>query len=440
MKKTLLILLSFMIFSCTKEVKTDKELLVKDKNDLAESLQSYKVTTYKFAKIMMRSSVVIDTISGENQAFKSDLQKTTKLVLNIGGKNNKKLSALDYISIYRDYKKMEDYITKTDEDVFPTITETFGVIYDNIDPKKQPFTTGKQKEYQQNIEHVILSAIVLLSKDLGKEVSLYECSKVKPELFPDIELKTLMQYYRGFLFFEKGFYYLSEYEFTRNIKWLNEHPDIELPYVKHLFKMATLDNTQTHIAFRAMNYLFRGFDRLTMDREIDKKRALGDFEAFLKNAKEIGMDNEMIWAVEVYMYLHNSEKDKAIASLTKLKSSKLLSTNDKQSIEKSITYIQNRETGKLLNGVYDKLFLGKIASKYMLSVLSEMDWKKILEENDVPHTKEMFETINKFNDFINNMDTYTNKDKLKEMSKEAGNKLKNQGENLWNKMNELIDE
>ncbi len=439
MKYTLSILIIFLLISCSTTLKTDSELLAKDKVDLAESLESYKVTTYKFGKIMLRASVATDTISPEYQEFKSDLDKIFKLVMHIGEKSDKKLSVLDYISIYRDYKKMEDYIDETDEDIFPTLTEAFGVIYDDAKLANKPFAKGSEKEYSQNIEHSILSAIVLLSKDLGKEVSLYECSKTKPDLFPDIELKALLQYYRGFLYFEKGFYYLSEDEYSRNITWLNTHPDIELPYVKSLFKMATLDNKQTHIAFRAMNHLFRGFDRLTMDRDIDKKRALEDFEAFLKDSKEVGIDNEMIWAVETYMYLQNNEKEKAIASLIKLKSSKLLSTKDKKSIEESVAYLKNRESGELLNGVYDKFFLGKIASKYMLSVLAEVDWKKIMKENDVPHTDEMFQTIEKFQDFIKNMENYTSEEKLKEVGKEAGNELKSQGKNLWKKANELIE-
>jgi len=362
------------------------------------------------------------------------------LMLNVGEKDTEDLSVLDYISIYRDYKKMEDYIAKTDEDIFPTVAETFNIVYGDENAREEfPFSKGTEKEYTQNIEHSVLSAIVLLSKDLGKEVSLYECSKTKPDLFPDIEIRTLLQFYRGFLYFEKGFYYLSEDEYSRNIAWLNEHPNIELPYIKTMFKMGNLDNGQAHIAFRSMNHLFRGFDRLTMDRDIDKKRALEDFEQFLKGSKEVGIDNEMIWAVETYMYLHNNEKDKAITALTKLKSSKLLSSKDKKSIEESIAYLQERESGDLLNGVYDKFFLGKIASKYVLSVLAEVDWKKILEENDVPHTKEMFETIESFQDFVEKMNSYSNKEKLEEMGKEVGNEIKDQGKNLWDKANELLE-
>jgi len=358
MKHIAIILFIFIAIGCSTAPKTDSELLAKDKTDLAESLQSYKVTTYKFGKIIIRASIATDTLSSEYQAFTSDFKNISKLLLNIGEKGTEELSVLDYISIYRDYKKMEDYIAETDEDIFPTIAEVFALTYDDAQLANQPFSKGTEKEYSQNIEHSILSAIVLLSKDLGKEISLYECFKTKPDLLPDIEIRTLLQFYRGFLYFEKGFYYLSEDEYSRNIAWLNEHPDIELPYIKTMFKMGNLDNGQAHIAFRSMNHLFRGFDRLTMDRDIDKKRALEDFEQFLKGSKEVGVDNEMIWAVETYMYLQNNEKDKAIASLTKLKASKLLSSKDKKSIEESIAYLKERESGDLLNGVYDKFFLG----------------------------------------------------------------------------------
>ena len=356
------------------------------------------------------------------------------------GKDGEEISVLDYISIYRDYKKMEDYIAETDEDLFPTVAEAFGMMYTDSIQNDQPHSKSSQKEYSQNIEHTILSAIVLMTRGLGKEVSLYECSKIKLGLFPNIELKTMSQFYRGFLYFEKGFYYLSEDEFTRNIAWLNEHPEVELPHVKSLFEMAELNNEQTHIAFRSMNYLFRGFARLTMEREIDKKRALEDFEAFLKDSKEVGIDNEMTWSVETYMYLQNNEKEKAITSLIKLQESPLLSANEKESIEESITYLKTREEGAMLNGLYDKFFLGKIASKYVLSVLAKVDWKKVLKENDVPNTDEMFDTLEKFQEFLKNLETYSSEEKLKELGSEVGDELKDQGKSLWNKAAELLED
>lgn len=436
LQKIFLILILIIVSSCSTKEKTDNELLIKDKKELVASLDSYKVTTYKFGKILIRASAEKDTVSTEFKAFKADLDRIFKKVMKYGIENNKSLSVLDYISIYRDYKKMQKFIHKTDEDVFPTLSDSFRIIYkDSTESAKEiPYAKGKEKEEIQNIEHAILSAIVLLSKDLGKEISLYECSKTKPTLLPDSEIKTLLQYYRGFLFFEKGLYYLSEEEITKNIDWLNQNQKVDLPYTRAMFKWGNLNNEQTHIGFHSLNHLFRGFDRLMMEREIDEKRALEDFEVFISDSKKIGVDNEIIWSIETYLYLKHEEKDKAIASLTKLKKSKILTEKDRKGIDESIVYLENRETGKVLNGFYDKYFLSKIATKYMLSVLEKVNWQKILEDQGVPHTEEMFITIEKFKDFIENMEAYTSKEKLKEV----GEDLKKEGKNLWNKANELI--
>jgi len=435
-RNIVLILILIISSSCVTKEKTDNELLVKDKKELVASLDSYKVTTYKFGKILIRASAEKDTVSTEFKAFKADLDRIFTKVMKYDIENNKSLTVLDYISIYRDYKKMQKFIHNTDEDVFPTLTDSFRIIYkDSTENAEEiPYAKGKEKQEIQNIEHAILSAVVLLSKDLGKEVCLYECSKTKPALLPDSEIKTLLQYYRGFLFFEKGLHYLSEDEITRNIDWLNQNQKVDLPYTRAMFKWGNLNKEQTHIGFHSLNHLFRGFDRLMMQREIDEKRALEDFEVFISDSKKIGIDNEIIWSIETYLYLKHEEKDKAIASLTKLKTSKLLSTKDRKGIEESIAYLEKRETDKVLNGFYDKYFLSKIATKYMISILAEVDWKKILEDQEVPHTKEMFITIEKFKDFTEKMETYTSKEKLKEV----GEGIKKEGKDLWNKANELI--
>jgi hypothetical protein len=249
MKYIILLLLTLTIsISCSDKNKTDNELLEKDKIELKENLDSYKVATYKFGKILIRASAEKDTISTEFQSFKSDLDRFLNKVVKYDIENPESLSLLDYISIYRDYKKMEKFIMKTDEDIFPTLTDAFNVVYGDSISKRREYYTGKEKEYIQNIEHSVLSAIVILSKDLGKEVSLYECSKTNPKLLPDSEIKTLLQYFRGFLFFEKGLYYLSEDEISRNINWLNDNKNVDLPYTRVFFQWGNLNNEETHLS------------------------------------------------------------------------------------------------------------------------------------------------------------------------------------------------
>lgn len=435
MKKLILVLLLTLTISCSDNDKTDKQLLENDKKELVENLDSYKVATYKFGKILIRASAEKNTISPEFQSFKSDLDRVFNKVVKYDLENPESLSVLDYISIYRDYKKMEDFIMETDEDIFPTLIDAFNVTYGDSISRQREYLKGEEKIYVQNIEHSVLSAIVILSKDLGKEVSLYECSKTNPELLPDSEIKTLLQYFRGFLFFEKGLYYLSEDEISRNIDWLNNNKKVDLPYTRAMFQWGNLDNEQTHIGFHSLNHLFRGFDRLMMERKIDEKRALEDFEMFLKDAKEIGLDNEIVWSIETYLYLKNEDNEKAIAALTKLKTSKLLSSDDREKIDESIEYVKNRKPGEVLNSFYDKYFLSKIATKYMFSILSKVDWEKVLKEQNVPHTEEIFETIDNFKTFVENLEKYSSTENLKE----AGEEIKNKGKSLWNKAKELAE-
>ena len=112
-----------------------------------------------------------------------------------------------------------------------------------------------------------------------------------------------------------------------------------------------------------------------------------------------------------------------------------MSSNDKEKIDESIEYVKNRKPGKVLNGIYDKYFLSKIATKYMFSILAEVDWKKIMKEQNVPHTEEIFKTIDNLKNIIENLDKYASAENLKD----AGEEIKNKGESLWNKAKELAE-
>jgi hypothetical protein len=132
------------------------------------------------------------------------------------------------------------------------------------------------------------------------------------------------------------------------------------------------------------------------------------------------------------LYLKNDEPDKAIASLTKLKTCDLLSSKEKKRIDESIEYINNRESGRVLNGIFDKYFICKIATKYMLELLSTIDWRKVLIENDVAHAEEMIRGIDNLKTFTHNFKKYTSREHLKE----RGEDIKEKGKKLWKKGND----
>ncbi len=97
--------------------------------------------------------------------------------------------------------------------------------------------------------------------------------------------------------------------------------------------------------------------------------------------------------IETYVYLVSHEKEKAIISLNKLKNSKISSEGDKETIDKLITYVKKRKSGKILNGLRDKIFLIKMGVKFALSSAKKLDWEKILKQQNIVQSDEIFTAL-----------------------------------------------
>ncbi|MGY0036325.1 hypothetical protein [Pedobacter sp. NJ-S-72] len=337
----------------------------------------------------------------------------------------KSISFVDAALLYRDYSRIKDFVIRTDEDIFPPLL-------DGLQPGKVPVRRAEaDKLVLQNAEHAILSMVALAARDLGMEISLYECSKTQPDKLPDSEIKTLLQFVRGLLFFTNKFHYLSEDELSNNIKWLDNQPHVDLPYTRSFFfNWGKFNNEQTHIAFHGLNHVFRGLDRLMMKRDIDEERALDDFEIFLTDAHQLGIQNETVLSIESYVYIKRGKNAQAIASLNKLKKSPLLSESEGKSIQESIDYLNERKPDAKLNLVYDKFFIGKIATRQMLVILAKIDWKKLLKENNIKHTDHIFDTIDQFEVINTEMQKMTDPKSLMD----KGNDLKDKGKRLLEKV------
>jgi hypothetical protein len=397
-------LILLILSGCNKE-QTDAALLELDKQQLAVNINYDKIFFYKFVKIAVKASAVQDTLNDEYQKFGRHLKTTVKCLSKVDSVQ-KEISVADAFLMYKDYLAVRSYIKQTDEDSFPTFIE--GIQAMNGDQKTiTPLLIGDKKIEVQNMEHAALSMIVLATRDLGQPFALYECAKTQPELLPDTEIKTLLEFVRGFLFFSNRLYYLSEDGFSRNIQWLDKNETVPMPYTKAFFGWSHLNDTQTHTTFHSLNYLFRGFDRLMMERKIDQERALEDFEKFLLDTKKQGIENELTLSVEIYLNLQKGDKETTINALNRLNKSALLSDSEHEALEKTIVYVNEREPEQALNGVYDKLFLTRIATKYMLSVITKIDWEKIMKENKIAHTDQIFASIHQAEKISKSVKSYT---------------------------------
>ncbi|MET0571068.1 MAG: hypothetical protein ABWZ79_06555 [Pedobacter agri] len=404
MKNLIILVCAVLLSGCSKE-QTDEALLDLDKQRLEENINYDKIVFYKFAKIAIRSNAVLDTNNADYKKFSSQTRNIMNTMHQLDT-NKKSISVMEALQLYNDYRKVKTLVKNTDEDIFPGLIEGFNVMYGA--PKVDLKTINPvEKIRTQNIEHAILSMAVLTTRDLGQPFALYECSKTQPEFLDDSEIKTLLEFVRGFLFFGNNLFYLSEDGLSRNIKWLDKNEDIALPYTKAFFGWRNLSDEQTHIAFHGMNYLFRGFDRMRMERKVDEERSLEDFDLFVKDMDKLGLQTELVWIVDAYLNLKRENPEKAVPALEKLKTSPLFSEAEREAIQKTIDYVKNRDADAALKGVYDKAFMAKLVSKYMISVLSKIDWEKVLRENKVPHTAEIFVGIGKFKAMSNAVSQYT---------------------------------
>lgn len=431
MKNLIILVCAVLLSGCSKE-QTDKALLDLDKQRLEENINYDKIVFYKFAKIAIRSNAVLDTNNADYKKFSSQTRNIMNTMHQLDT-NKKSISVMEALKLYNDYRKVKTLVKNTDEDIFPGLIEGFNVMYGA--PKVDLKTINPvEKIRTQNIEHAILSMAVLTTRDLGQPFALYECSKTQPEFLDDSEIKTLLEFVRGFLFFGNNLFYLSEDGLSRNIKWLDKNEDIALPYTKAFFGWRNLSDEQTHIAFHGMNYLFRGFDRMRMERKVDEERSLDDFDFFVKDMNKLGLQTELVWIVGAYLNLKRENPEKAVPALEKLKTSPLFSEAEREAIQKTIDYVKNRDADAALKGVYDKTFMAKLASKYMISVLSKIDWEKVLRENKVPHTAEIFAGINKFKAMSNAVSQYTQATTIENGKKEItkkGSELLEKAKNLW---------
>lgn len=404
-----------MQLACSTSDKADEYLLQKDKENLQESLKSLDVNLYKYIKISARVAAGTDSISDQFQEFEEYqeiFEKNSKLL-----ENSEDLDVLDYISMYRDYRKVSEYVERTDEDIFPLFID----YKDSITQQTMSFSK-EQKDSINTSMHTLLSGILLVTKNFGRNICLYECYETDTGLLEDSEFKSFLQFFRGLIFFQKGLNYMADEEYTQNINWLNTNPNTHYFIGRFVFRTWRTPDEQIHVAYHALNHAMRGMNRLMMKREIDKQRAIQDFETFLEDAKALGVDNELIWAIETYVYLNQSEKEKAIASMDKLKSSNIFSKKDRELLEESIQYVKDRDDKALMNGVYDKLFLGKIASKYVVLQLSQVDWRQLAKEYGIEGTEELFNTFDKIELVSGNIQKYTSTEQLDKV-KEKGSKL-----------------
>ena len=425
--RLLLLSLALLMLACGTE-KTDEELLAEDRAKLAKSLDSFELTYYRSVIIGIRTAASSDT-TGMAKAILKARQLAHHLHRN-NATDTASAEGPNVVKLYLDYRDVAEFVKNTDEDEFPTLQEGLAALYQRPE-SRDPLLQGDEKARAQNMEHATLSVLTTAYPPLGKSIPLYECSKTNPALIPNSDLKMLLHLFRGSVFMVHKLNYLAEYEITEGIAWQEAHPDGPYPESQSYLSAAGIEPAHAATSVHGLLYLLRGSDRLMMKRAIDHERAMSDLRVFVDDAHKIGLNNELVHAVEAYLAMEEGNKEAAIEALSKLRTSDLLTEDERSEIDASIEYIQSREEGAPLNSVQDKVFLGKVVSRWVYRKAQNVDWEQQLKQNDVPLADELMETMERVERVGQGLQAAESAtEAAKETLKDAADAAKKEGEAL----------
>jgi len=136
----------------------------------------------------------------------------------------------------------------------------------------------------------------------------------------------------------------------------------------------------------------------------------------MADSKTLGVDNELVWFAGAYVAIKKEDNKLAIQYLDKLQNSKYFTDNEKDAINDVKDYLSDRKSDKALNVIYDKLFIGKLVTGYMINYFTEIDWNKAIKQTKAG--QQLLELPNIIDKEYKKVESVIDPSKLQEKGKE----------------------
>ena len=406
MKKIIYTSICILLFSCGKE-----DMLEKEKKEMQEFIENKDLVVYRGLKVSLRS--ISTTTIADSSEFKnaSKIQALSFALLQkiLGVKSDSTFSFTDYFSAMSEVSELKDELAKWDEDKFPTILHNMFSI------------TGADSgnllsKYNSSCEHIILS-LTWTGMGAPESFSVYEMIKSKPEEISDPLFRLSASFIKGMILNKKKWNYTAEKEFSDYISFLekNRKQVVEELNLSSIYKEQNLSEEQIYAGLHGPALFMRGLCKLESEREDEAEK---DFELFVKDADKAGVDDEGVWMIRAYVAINNENKEEAVKMLDKLSASEKFSSDEKAVIEEVKKFTEDREKGKALNRITDKMFIAKIAYIYAEKQIASVDWYSEIQKS---------ETGAKFSDLAGAV-----KENYDLISGNTTNVIKDKAQDLWN--------
>jgi hypothetical protein len=397
----------------------------KDRNEQKEILNGLFVTYWKGAKISIRS-MPIDKNTKTIDFYKIKQQQAKDLKL---GKHLRRIydwemilrdvdveereifTAKEFMEFAKEVYTMADAIESLDEDTYPTFAEI--IQHSSRVLQKKPIQLPK--DWNNSMDHWMF-ALAMESRFGFGSWKTYELEKVHPQDLITSDYRVFASLHKGIDHLRNKWYFLSDESFSQAIAESN-NPSITLQdYTKNLIVMSKNNNfspeEQFKLITRASSYLLRGFSRHNADSIELNEKALEDIEAAIVDFHSLGIENELVWIAESYLYIKNEEKENAIASLSKLEASNYLTDKERELLIQAKEKIRNRNPDSALNLLTDKIIIYKLGLSYTMSYASEIQWMQLLEKTE--QGKRILKRFTELKQIFKKGKDYLDLDKLKE--------------------------
>lgn len=412
----------------------------KDKNELAKELDGLFVTYWKGAKISIRSlpvtkiSITID--------FKKIKESQTKR-LNLGThlsriydwenfinevkEERKPLAASEFVAFAKEIYTLAKTIKDMDEDQYPTFIEV--ISNSRAALNKTPLEVSDN--WNNSIEHWVFALVCESKAGLGSWKN-YELERVNPHDLETTDLRTLAFLHKGVNYLRNEWFYLAEEAFTKNLIELEKNNitlhDKTKEFLARIPISAPSPEEQFRLQLSGVTYLIRGFTRTQMKKSKYDEKAVMDVEQAVEYLKKSGMDNEIVWIAESFVYIKRKDAEKAVVSIRKLENSPLFNGKDKKLLAEAKQMITDRDADCSLNVLTDKVLMCKLGINYALSHLAEIEWMKVLEETE--EGRRLLARFAELKTTYEKAKKYMKFDNLKEKGKSLYNELTSSDESI----------
>lgn len=370
-----------------------EEGIEKDRGEHLEVTSGLFATYWKGAKISIRS-IPIDE---NTKAIDFDeIKKAQANDLNLGkhlsrifdwemilkGAETEKgqlFTAKEFMEFAQEVYAMAEAIETLDEDTYPTFAE----VIHHSSRVLQDKPIALPQDWNNSMDHWLFALVMESRFGLGSWKT-YEIDKINPQELATSDYRVIANLHKGVDHLRNQWYYLADESLSQAIAEASSSNITLQDHTKALLvKLKIKDfspEEQFQLVTRASAHLMRGFSRHQADSDELNEKALEDIEAALSDFHSLGIENELVWLAESYVYINNEQQEKAIASLTKLESSNYLSDKELKLIATAKDKINNRDPDSALNILTDKVIIYKLGFSYTMSYASEIEWMQLLEK------------------------------------------------------------